>query len=307
VLKQIREFTQWLYRFLASKELTISLFALLSFFLAVTTFTEEDNAVIWAMTGVLLALTLLGLSLCTLQRIKTLSIPVIIIHIGVILTFIGGWIGLYGFVATVNIYEGNSADKVFRWDIEKDVSLGVDILVEKLHEEYYPVPVKVGVLKNGEKSELIILKTGEDFELDKYDVRVDSIDIYKKKLVLSVFDKGENIGSADTYGSSDLPPDFPYEFRLVAYVDPVLKKTRVDMKLLRNTQVVAEGSTEINSPFEWEGLNFYHTATNTDKMGNPYIGLQITKAPGTNVVYTGFGIISIGGVLHIFRLLHRRR
>jgi hypothetical protein len=307
VLTKLKELIRWLYRFLASKELTIALFATLCLFLAFTTFSEEDNIIVWNIIRALFVLALTCLSLCTLQRIKHLPIPVLLIHSGVILTFIGGWIGSYGFVATVNIYEGTFSDKVFRWDLKKDVSLGVDIIIEKLHEEYYPVLVKVGVLKDGEKSELIILETGEDFELDKYNVRVDSIDIYKKKLDLSVYGKGEYIGAADTYGRSDLPPDFPYEFKLVAYVDPVIKKTRVDMKLARDDQIVAEGSAEVNSPFKWEGLNFYHTATNTDKAGNPFIGLQITNDPGLPYVYTGFGIIAIGGFWYIIRRFSGRR
>ena len=298
---------RWLYRFLASKELTIALFAALCFFLAISTFTEEDNAVVWTIISVLLALTALGLSFCTIQRIKALPLPVTVIHIGMVLTLIGGGISSYGFVATVNIYEGTSVDKVFRWDIKKDVSLGVDIVVDKLHEEFYPVPVKVGVMKDGEKSDLIYLETGKVFDLDPYVIKVDSLELYKEKLNLSVFDKGEYIGSADTSGISELPPDFPYEFKLVAYMDPVVKKTSVDLKLLRNAQVVAEGSTEVNSPFKWEGINFYHTATNADETGNPYIGLQITSDPGKNVVYTGFCIISVGGILYIFRLLRRRR
>jgi len=306
VLNKLKELMRWLYRFLASKELTIALFAALCFFLVISTFTEEDNAVVWTIIGALLALTVLGLSFCTIQRIKTLPIPVIAIHIGMVLTFIGGGLGLTGFVATVNIYEGTLVDKVYRWDLKKDVSLGVDIVVDKLHEEFYPVPVKVGVMKDGEKFDLFYLKTGKVFDLDTYVIKVDSLELYKEKLNLSVFDKGEYIGGADTSGISDLPHDFPYEFKLVAYLDPVVKKTRVDLKLIRDAQVVAEGSTEVNSPFKWEGLNFYHTATNADEMGNPYVGIQITSDPGKNVVYTGFCIISIGGILYIFRLLRRR-
>lgn len=296
-----------LYRFLASKELTIALFAALCFFLAITTFIKEDNAFIWAIISVLLALTALGLSLCTLQRIKTLPVPVAIIHIGMVLIFIGGGIGLNGFVATVNIYEGTSVDKVFRWDLEQDVSIGVDIFIEKLNEEFYPVPVKVGVLKNGEKSDLIYLETGKVFDMDTYNIRVDSLELYKKKLNLSVFDNGEYVGSADTTGESDMPPDFPYEFRLVAFMDPVVKRTRVDLKLVRDAQVVAEGSTKINSPFKWEGLNFYHTATSADEKGNPYIGLQITKDPGLMYVYSGFSIVAFGAVYYLIRRVRGRR
>ncbi len=290
-----------IYSFLASKGLTISLLAVLSLFLAITTAPAGDAAGVWYVIRILLVLMVINLSLCTLKRLKRLSRSVLIIHIGVILTFIGGGISSYGYVATVNIYEGSSVDKVFRWDIEQEASLGVDIMVEKLHEEYYPVPVKVGVMKDGEKHELFLLNTGESFELDPYTVMVESIDIYKKTLKLSVYDKVLYLGSAETNGNSDLPYEFPFEFKLVAFIDPIIKKTSVDLKLLDGAGVVTEGFTKVNSPLNWEGLNFYHTATNADDNGNPYIGLQITRDPGLYYVYAGFSIISFGAFLYFIR------
>ncbi len=307
MLEIVKKKTEWLYRFLASKELTIALFGVICLCLAITTFTEAYSTLLWTIIRLLFALILIGLSLCTLQRIKHFTFPVLLIHIGVILTFIGGVISSYGFVATVNIYEGSSVDKVFRWDIEKDVSLGVDIFVEKLHEEYYPVPVKVGVLKGDEKHGLILLKTGEKFELGTYGISVNSLELYKKKLNLSVFNDGEYIGDADTSGQSDLPPDFPFDFKLVAYQDPVIKKMWVDMKLIRDGQIVSEGSTRVNSPLNWDGLNFYHTATDTDEEGNPYVGLQITRDPGLIYVYSGFCVVAFGGICYLFRRVRGRR
>ncbi len=307
MLENLKKGSEWLYRSLASKELTLAFFGVLCFFLAITTFTGEDNIVIWNLITLLLILTFLGLFLCTIQKFKHLSLPVLIIHIGVILTFIGGGISTYGFVATVNIYEGSLVDKVFRWDLEKDVSLGVDIFVENLHEEYYPVPIKVGVMKGEEKFDLVYLMTGETFKLGGYEVKADSLELYEKILKLSVFDNGEYIGSADTSGQSVLPPAFPYEFKLVAYVDPVIKNMWVDLKLVKDEQVVAEGRTKINSPFEWEGLNFYHTATSTDDEGIPYIGLQITRDPGLLYVYSGFCIVAFGAVYYLIRRVRGRR
>ena len=296
-----------LYLFSGSKEVTIVLLPVLCIFLAVTTFSEETNNVIWSIVGIIFSLLLINLSLCTIHRIKTLPLPVLIIHIGVILAFIGGGISLSGFVATVNIYEGTLAEKVYNWDIEKDVSLGVDILVKKLHEEYYPVPVKVGVLESGEKKELYRLKTGESFNVEEYRIKVDSIDIYAQTLKLSVFNGDDYIGSADTLGENDLPAEFPFEFKLVAYMDPVIKRTWVDLVLLRGKEIIAEGSTEVNDPLHWNGMNFYHTATDRDKAGKPFIGIQITEDPGVEVVYTGFSVISIGAVFYIRRKMLGRR
>jgi cytochrome c biogenesis protein ResB len=99
----------------------------------------------------------------------------------------------------------------------------------------------------------------------------------------------------------ELPADFPFEFKLVAYMDPVIKKTWVDLVLSKKGEIVAEGRTEVNSPLEWRGLKFYHIATNRDPYRNPFVGIQITRDPGTPVVYTGFCIAGIGGTLYFFR------
>lgn len=249
----------------------------------------------------------INLALCTIKRIKTLSIPVLIIHIGVILTFTGGVVSSFGFVATVNIYEGTLADKVYRWDIEQDVSIGAGIMVEKLHEEYYPVPVKVGVKKGQDKYGLFILKTGESFDLDGYSIKVDSIDLSGKALKINVFQGGDYIGSTDTARISGLPGGFPFEFKLVAYMDPVIKKSWVDLKLINGSEIVKEGKTAVNGPLSWNGMNIYHTATNRDRDGNPYIGLQVTRDPGIPYVYTGFCIIGFGGVFYLLRRMRGLR
>jgi hypothetical protein len=301
MLKRPEEGHRRIYRFLVSKELTIGIFISLGLILAATTFIEEKHSALWNIARILFCLMAVNLTFCTLQRIRYLSGPVLIMHLGAVISVIGSGISSYGFVATVNIYEGTSVDKVYRWDLGKEVSIGVDIMVEKLHESYHPVPVQVGVLKGKEKAGLYILKTGEKFDIDGYSVSVDSLELYEKNLRLRVFSDGDYIGSADTSGLSELPKDFPYEFRLVAFRDPVIKDSRVDIKLVDGPQVVAEGSTAVNSPLSWEGLNFYHTATERDRYGNTFVGLQVTRDPGTPYVYTGFGIFACGGIYYLLR------
>jgi hypothetical protein len=280
--------------------LLIGLLAVICPLLAVTTFTGVHNAV-WSMIRGLLGLMMLNLLLCTIKRRSTLSWTVIMIHTGILITFTGGWISSTGFVATVNIYEGTAEDRVYRWDIEEDVSLGVDIMVNKLHEEYYPIPVKVGVLKGDEKHGLHILKTGESFDLDRYRVEVKTLYIGSKTLELGIFEDDNYIGRASTSGDSDLPPDFPFAFRLVAYADPSVKKTWLDLSLLKGPDVVAEGKTAVNHPLHWEGMNFYHTATNRDEKGIPFVGIQITRDPGIPYAYAGFCITALGGALYLLR------
>jgi cytochrome c biogenesis protein ResB len=84
-------------------------------------------------------------------------------------------------------------------------------------------------------------------------------------------------------------------------MDPVIRKTWVDLKLMQGPKMVAEGSTAVNSPLHWEGLNFYQTATNTDQLGKPFVGLQITRDPGIIYVYIGFFILSMGVAYYLLR------
>ena len=298
---------KWTYTFLSSKELTITLFPALCLALIITTFTGETGAFLWNIVRILFALIVINLSLCTLVRIKTLSKPVLIIHIGVIITFIGGGISSFGFVATVNIYEGSTVDKVYRWDIKKDVYPGMAITVKRLHEEYYPVPVKVGALSGDEKIGLFTLKTGESFSIEKYRIKVDAFNIASQNLNLSIFNGDNYIRHADTSGSIEMPADFPFAFKLVAYMTPKIKRTWVDLRLSSGSDIFAEGSTEVNNPFRWQGMNFHHTATNRDKYGNTYVGIQITKDPETPFVYLGFCIVGVGGGWYFIRRLRGYR
>jgi len=249
----------------------------------------------------------INLSLCTLKRVKTLPKPVLIMHIGGILTLIGCGVSSFGFVATVNIYEGTRVDKAYRWDLKKDVSLGMDLTVKKINEEFYPVPVKIGVLKEGKKVGLFTLKTGENFGLENYRVKIEAPEFPLESLRLSVFNNDDYIGYADTSGERNLPSDFPFEFKLVAYKAPIVKRSWVDLRLSRGSEIIAEGSSEVNSPFKWEGLSFYHTATNLDKYGIPFAGIQITRDLGTPYVFLGFGVIAFGGTYYLWRRLRRLR
>jgi len=49
-----------------------------------------------------------NLFLCTIRRRKALSWSILILHIGIISTLIGSVVSSFGFVSTVNIYEGTT-------------------------------------------------------------------------------------------------------------------------------------------------------------------------------------------------------
>jgi hypothetical protein len=298
---------EWIYSFLTSRELTIGLFGGICLFALTGTIIEKEDFYSNPLFITLIVLMGLNLLLCTVRRRKALSWPILILHTGIILTLLGSVISSFGFVSTVNIYEGTAVDKVYRWDLKKDVSLGMELALRKINIEYYPIPVKVGVLKQGEKVGLFILKTGESFSLDNYEVKVETLELPSENLIINVFDQGYLIGSADTSGERDLPADFPYDFVLVAYKDPHLKRMWVDLMLLKGSEVIAEGTSEVNSPFVWENLRFYHTQIDQDPYGFRYAGIQIRKDPGRFYAFLGFSVIGLGSVLYFISKVYGTR
>jgi hypothetical protein len=79
----------------------------------------------------------------------------------------------------------------------------------------------------------------------------------------------------------------------------------VDLQLSKGKQIIAEGQSEVNAPFAWERLNFYHTRNENDAEGRTYAGIQIVDDPGRWIVYTGFGIIITGTVLWLYQRMSR--
>jgi len=91
----------------------------------------------------------------------------------------------------------------------------------------------------------------------------------------------------------------------VAFKNTVIKRFWVDLDFLENGHIVKSGTTEINAPLHWNGLDFFNTLISLDQDKRPYAGIQIVKDPGKYVVYTGMIILSIGTILAWYRRLKR--
>jgi len=291
----------------ASTECAVLLFLAIAALAIPGTFTE--SRAIYSSPPFLFLLGAFGLNLllCTLKRLKTISKTVLVLHAGVLLTLAGCIVTSFGYVATVNIYEGTSVNRFYRWDKESDVDLGFDLQVKKINSEYYPLPVKVGVLKGKNKEQLFTLKTGESFEYGGYRITAESFDPTREQLNLAVYQQSRRIGTSSTSGVSDLPPDFPYSFVLVAFQNPRLKRLWVDLAVQQNSATVAEGTSEVNGPFPWGGLYFYNTQTGKDADGAPFAGIQIVRDPGRPLVFAGFAVMGLGAVLSYLRRVISKR
>jgi hypothetical protein len=285
-----------LFSLLASKKLTLWLILFFCISLVPGSLAESGFH-LSAISGLFLAAFSLNLALCTFRRIRSLSKPVLIIHAGILLIIAAGVISSYGFIATKNIYEGDRVDSVYRWDAEREMPLGLSLYVKKINIEYYPVPLRIGVLKGGEKFGLFEIRTGDSFRVGQYTVKAQSFEYPAESanLVVSLGDR--TVGSANTDGGKDLPEDFPYEFRLVASKKPHAKMTGIDVEISRNSEVIARGTLENNSPLTCESLSFYNVEVSIDKYGNRFAGVQITKDPGRPYVFLGFAVLGIGSLL----------
>jgi hypothetical protein len=289
-------------KFLASTELAVALFLVISLVAIPGTFSENRTIYSSPLFLSLLGFFGLNLILCTQRRFASISRPVLVLHGGVIVTLLGCILASFGFVATVNLYEGTMVDHVYRWDLQKDTPLGVGMAVKKINWEFYPMPIQIGVLKGQNKEKLFELKTGDSFDFNGYRVTVGPVELSSENLRLSVFEKGRLLGSYNTLsGSTDLPADFPYSFKLVATKPPKLKRQWVDLMLADNSGIVAEGTSEVNGPFKWGGMYFFNTQVELDRDGVQYAGIQIVRDPGRWLVFSGMVIVAIGACMATFR------
>lgn len=293
--------------YLSSTRLAVGLFCILALGAIPGTFTDSKAIYHSFLYMGLLGLMALNLLCCTITRRRALAPSTLVIHGGVLVTLVGCVVSSFGYVATVNIYEGTYADQVFRWDKNTDMPLDMQLWVKRVNREYYPVRVQVGVLRGGEKFGLYELQTGEGFDVPGYRIVPTRLEPRTQELFLAVYGNGHQVGIACTSGKNSLPAGFPYDFRLVRYKTPIPKRVWVDLLLARGGATLGAGTAEINGPFDWGGLSFYNTQIGTDPSGLSFAGIQIVRDPGRPVVFAGFTILGLGAVLAMVRRLVQRK
>jgi hypothetical protein len=295
-----------LLEWLASTRLSVYLFVLLAVASIPGTLLKSQREY-YGHPAFLLLITAfaLHLAICTCKRWQSLSPSTLVVHGGVLLTLVGTLLTNSGYVATINIYEGESADTVYRWDLKQDTHFAPEIRVKKINTEFHPVPLQIGVMKGEQKYVLKTVKTGETFQLDDYTVKAERFDPWREVVAITVMKGAQLIGSADTLGISTLPADFPFSFKLVAFKDANIKRFWVDLELLENGHVITSGITEINHPFHWNGLDYFNTEISLDQDKRPYAGIQIVRDPGKHTVYAGMFILCAGTIAAWYRRFKR--
>ncbi|NVN98102.1 MAG: ResB-like family cytochrome C biogenesis protein [Geobacteraceae bacterium] len=297
-----RKVIEWL----SSTQLSIILFGLLaSAAIPGTLLKSQREYYSHPFFQLLIIIFALHLALCTFKRFKLLAKSTLVVHSGVLITLAGAVMTGTGYVATINIYEGESSKTVYRWDLKQDTPFSHEIRVKKINKEFHPVSLQIGIMKLDKKHDLKTLKSGDSFMLEAYSVKVDSFDPWKEVASFTISKGAEVIGNTDTSGVSNLAPDFPFSFKLVAFKDAVIKRFWVDLELLENGHMIQSGVTEINAPFSWRGLDIFNTSISLDPEKRPYAGIQIVRDPGKYVVYTGMFILSVGTIAAWYRRFKR--
>ncbi|HEY5973442.1 MAG TPA: ResB-like family cytochrome C biogenesis protein [Geobacteraceae bacterium] len=297
-------FFESIFRRFIAPELTLLLLGFLTAFIIPGTFGLSRTLYRHPLFIALLTVFAVHLLACTVSRWQALARSTVVIHAGVLVCLAAGLLSTFGYVATVNIYEGGSVDTAYRWDLQQDAPLDVRVTLHRINREFYPVPLRIGILKNGQKHALIETMNGATFNVDDFSVQVLLLDVTHNVLELKVSRQGKAVGTCDTDGNGDLPKEFPYRFKLVSYQNPILKRIWLDLSLTSSDRAMVSGSTEVNRPFSWHGLTFHHVQVDQDKAGSSYAGLQIVRDPGRPLAFIGFVIIACGAICAMIRRIH---
>lgn len=281
---------------LATKKFAFILLVPLLFALILSTFPVSFDHELTTVINILLALLAGNLSICTWRNWRVLSTAVSMIHIGALLVLGGGLWGAAGYIATINIYEGEGSTTAYRWDQRQDSDLGFLLKITRIHQKFYPTTVKIGILKNGKKIKLEQINTGQSFTFGQNKIVVKDLDIANNNLRLIITTKGKR---QEYYTADSHKPlaNSAMAFVLVAYNTPAIKKAWVDLEIHKQGKIVAQGQSTVNHPLKWQGLKFYHTQTSHDEYGRPFAGIQIVNDPGIPMVYSGFFMLFMGGLL----------
>lgn len=260
----------------------------------------------WPRRLLLFALSI-NLIFCTVIKWRRLTTSVLMIHGGIVAILVGGALGSLGFVATVNIHEGSDTATAFRWDRQEDTPLGFRLMVKRINYDYYPTPVRIGVLVDGDPVQLCEFITGESLVCAGLQIEALGFDPTLPALTLAVtFPDGRRSEIMASTTVDDVK--IGAVIQLVAFKTPVVKRTWIDMAIIVDGAPPFNGQSEVNRPLIWQGLRFFHTATGTDPAGQSYAGIQIVKDRGLPLVYLGFALLLIGNISFFINKMfdHRR-
>lgn len=230
---------------------------------------------------------------------------VIVVHLSVLLIMAGCLVSGLGFVGTLNIYVGDTQTEIFDWQAQADTDLGFSLRLDDFEPVFYPIELRFAVIdpKDGRQVAALTTREGETVALpmDGLRAKVEQFDPYLQRLRLTIlypdgrqrtyFCQSGIKNPANTVAGLVLYP--------LAYRDPVIKQQRSQVTIFRPGHPPLAGRIEVNHPLTVDGYTIYQTAYGRDSQGNFYSGFQITRDPGTPLVWAGCIVLVLGLLMNL--------
>ena len=233
------------------------------------------------VAGLLLAISLF---VCLIRRFRLFSFTALGFHLGVLLLIGGGLLSVGREVVTVNLHQETTASETF-----SPQAGGAVLRVGDIRREFYPVKLRLGIKKGGEKYRLVETQTGKSFSVPGYRVKVGEFIPWQSAVNLEVKDDGDHlVWQGTTPYEGDL---LPYGFVLVAYRNLMVKDVEVELFLKVDGKEIAAGRIGPNRTFSWRGYRFFCTGVKDDPYGFPYASIQISRDPGLPLFWAAALII----------------
>ena len=264
----------------------------------------------------LLALLCLNIAWCTLSRFRRLA-PVppvawldLAVHAAVIVVLAGGAVKNWkSFVGTRNIAVGLESDTVDDADSRRQVPLGFTIAVTDQQKVYYPHRVRIGVSRvaTGVNLCLMELHEGQGARVPGEDLEIVPGRLDRDAGTLSIAAKGGG-GSVELIietrpGGRTRMVFGPFELTLVSYSDK-LKSVRSRIVIRENGRDIMDGWLVPNGRLSYRGTSLFQTTWGTDRFGNPYTGIQVTRDPGALLFWVGCILFTV--TLPVYLAMRRR-
>ncbi len=299
-------------RFLSSTKLTVALCLLLSaegaagsiLYRGNTAF-GEPGAFALFRSPLFLApavLLLLNILFCAGSRLRALSFrrrrtwSFSGIHLGLLLLIAGLSVdGLYGFVGTRYYPVGVPASDYFNWRTNRDERFPFTVLVADAAVEFHPRNLRIGLRDpEGRKLGLFTVREGVSFRAGDPPVTVTprKFDPESETLLFDAAVDGRRTTGLSA-GKEGSPPVGGVVVVPVSYADPEPSGFRLRLRFTRPGGETLDAEVGPNRPARFDGISFCLVDLGSDRYRNRFIGLQMTREPGSSLFWAGailFGI-----------------
>ena len=211
-------------------------------------------------------------------------------HAGIVLLAAGMILdGAFGFLGTKYYYQGVPESSYFNWRGNREESFPLRVEVVGTETRFHPLNLQVGVKDSaGNKVGLYTVREGVPFDAGKNGIRVTPrrFDRETKTLLLDAEIDGRKASGLSA--TTETPASVKgYAISPVAYRDPEPSEYLVRVRFHAAGGTPVEKEIGVNHPATFAGISFCLVGLETDRYGNPYAGLQMTREPGEPVFWAG--------------------